>query len=701
MTSTCPTRLRSPSCSACPLERARTLPGRWYADADHHELELDRDLRRRLGRRRLADDVAAPGSYLAADRRRRSPCSSCATTTARCGRSSTSAGTAARRSAEGCGAARALSCPYHAWVYRLDGSLARAGGVGRPDGFDPADSGLRADQVTTFARSVLVNVDPAAPPFDPGPLGAGLEPYRLDELELGGRTRYERAFNWKVLLENYCENYHTPFVHSQLPTAGYEYPIECAGPDGHRLGPPARAARTRPNARSTTTAPASPGGPASPTSPPTSRSTTATYLAVFPNTGCLVLRRVRGDVPAACRPARRRRSSSGSTSGTRRSRPSGGPPTSRRPAEVVEQDLEMCEALQRTYDAGCSADGVLSTEHESGVGPRAPARARERSTGRADSVASRSCRRGRVDPHPHRRRARRQQILDATHRVTLERGLHDVRISDVADELGVSTGLIHYHFATKDELIEAMLRDAGRRRRAAGRGRRWPSADARRSGSTAGRREYLPSRAATRRGCCGSTCGARRCATPTCARISEELDEAWVSCSPRSIADGVDAGVAPLRRPAGVGVAARAMLDGLGLQVVLHHGTMTRAQMRKPRPPRRRARARLRPPRVTDLRESNSARQIDGRTRIGTGGGGGSIPATSPSKPVARRRPLVRPLRVGNGDCPRQPRCTPHESLPWCSLSREPPRTSERRCASRWTTPVPRRSPSSTRSRPS
>jgi hypothetical protein len=35
--------------------------------------------------------------------------------------------------------------------------------------------------------------------------------------------------------------------------------------------------------------------------------------------------------------------------------------------EVVEQDIAICEALQGTYDAGLSADGVLSTEHESGV----------------------------------------------------------------------------------------------------------------------------------------------------------------------------------------------------------------------------------------------------------------------------------------------------------------------------------------------
>ena len=131
--------------------------------------------------------------------------------------------------ADGCGHARALSCPYHGWVYRLDGSLARAGGVGEPVGFDLADFGLRPVQVTTFARSVLVNLDPEAAPFDPGPLAAGVAPYGLDEMELGERTSYERHFNWKVLLENYCENYHTPFIHSQLPTNGYEYPIEWPG----------------------------------------------------------------------------------------------------------------------------------------------------------------------------------------------------------------------------------------------------------------------------------------------------------------------------------------------------------------------------------------------------------------------------------------------------------------------------------------
>ena len=67
---------------------------------------------------------------------------------------------------------------------------------------------------------------------------------------------------------------------------------------------------------------------------------------------------------------------------------------------------------------------------------------------------------------PHRRRyaaapvaariapdLRRRQILDAAHTVTLAKGLHDLRVQDVADELDISPGLVHYHFATRDELL--------------------------------------------------------------------------------------------------------------------------------------------------------------------------------------------------------------------------------------------------------
>src|SRR6478672_6688894 len=48
-----------------PLERARTLPGSWYSDPDHHALEVERVFRRSWVGVALDDDVRAPGSYFA------------------------------------------------------------------------------------------------------------------------------------------------------------------------------------------------------------------------------------------------------------------------------------------------------------------------------------------------------------------------------------------------------------------------------------------------------------------------------------------------------------------------------------------------------------------------------------------------------------------------------------------------------------
>jgi choline monooxygenase len=347
-----------------PLDRARTLPGRWYSDAAHHEIELDVVFGRQWVNVGSADDVASPGSYLASTAGRlpvlvvRDDAGTLRAFLNVCRHRGAPL-------ASGCGHARALSCPYHAWLYRLDGSLSRAGGVGEPVGFDRADFGLREIKVATFARSVVVNVDPSAPPFDPGPLGAGLEPYRLDELEIGERTRYECRFNWKVLLENYCENYHTPFIHSQLPVAGYEYPIECAGNVvfawDRPLEPRDRAERALHDHR-----PGTAGWSAVAEVAAEESFNNGSYLALFPNTAVSCF--------AGFAATFRLIPTSPSTTVVEREYLwHRSVPPERRAAdfaatrEVVEQDLAICQALQGTYDAGLSANGVLSTEHESGV----------------------------------------------------------------------------------------------------------------------------------------------------------------------------------------------------------------------------------------------------------------------------------------------------------------------------------------------
>ena len=213
-----------------PLIRATTLPRRWYGDPEHHRVELDAVYRHGWSCVGMADDVAAPGSFATAlvggeipvvitrdakgtlhgflnvCRHRGSPV------------------------AEGCGTARVLQCPYHAWIYQLDGRLSKARGMADVPGFDLADSGLFPVQIATWSRFLFVNPDLEAPPLDLGPLAAAIEPFSVEAMELGVTEHIVRSFNWKLLVENYSENFHTPFVHPQLQGAGWDYTIDVDGP---------------------------------------------------------------------------------------------------------------------------------------------------------------------------------------------------------------------------------------------------------------------------------------------------------------------------------------------------------------------------------------------------------------------------------------------------------------------------------------
>jgi AcrR family transcriptional regulator len=67
-------------------------------------------------------------------------------------------------------------------------------------------------------------------------------------------------------------------------------------------------------------------------------------------------------------------------------------------------------------------------------------------------------------PGPDPRRPERQdQILAAACRAILERGFPATRIADIAAAAGVSTGTVHYYFATKDEVLVAALKWASGR----------------------------------------------------------------------------------------------------------------------------------------------------------------------------------------------------------------------------------------------
>ena len=67
-----------------------------------------------------------------------------------------------------------------------------------------------------------------APEF--GPMAAAITGYPVEAMHLVLSESHERPFNWKVLLENYSENYHTPFVHPEIDTSSsHDYPMLAEG----------------------------------------------------------------------------------------------------------------------------------------------------------------------------------------------------------------------------------------------------------------------------------------------------------------------------------------------------------------------------------------------------------------------------------------------------------------------------------------
>jgi phenylpropionate dioxygenase-like ring-hydroxylating dioxygenase large terminal subunit len=123
---------------------------------------------------------------------------------------------------EGSGNCRAFKCPYHGWVYALDGTLTGAPEMDATPGFEKARYGLIPIKLECLGQYMFINFDPASGPLARhlGDLPQVLAPYALDSQVLVRRTEYDVACNWKVYVENFMDYYHTPTVHQKSLAAG-------------------------------------------------------------------------------------------------------------------------------------------------------------------------------------------------------------------------------------------------------------------------------------------------------------------------------------------------------------------------------------------------------------------------------------------------------------------------------------------------
>jgi phenylpropionate dioxygenase-like ring-hydroxylating dioxygenase large terminal subunit len=185
------------------------LPRVAYADPAVFEAEVDRVFKAGWAPVARESDLASPGAYLAVDlfdvplvltrdaageihllsricRHRGMPL------------------------AEGSGAAKALTCPYHLWRYGLDGRLAAAPGMERSEAFDRARCALPHYRTERWGGWIFANLSGEAAPLAPqlSALAERLAPIDPAGLVTADVIELDSPWNWKVMVENFMESYH-------------------------------------------------------------------------------------------------------------------------------------------------------------------------------------------------------------------------------------------------------------------------------------------------------------------------------------------------------------------------------------------------------------------------------------------------------------------------------------------------------------
>jgi phenylpropionate dioxygenase-like ring-hydroxylating dioxygenase large terminal subunit len=202
-----------------PLAEASTIPAPWYVDTRVAELERQTVFSKTWQMIGRVEQLAKPGQFLRAtvasepivavrgnDGVLRAFFNVCRHH-------------AAAVVTEQCGTTQLLHCPYHGWNYGLDGSLK---GMPEFDGvknFDRQQNGLVPVKVDTWENFVFVNLDAKCASLHDflGGLVKRVAPLGIGKLHYFDRRVYNIHCNWKVFVDNYLDGgYHVPHLHKGL-----------------------------------------------------------------------------------------------------------------------------------------------------------------------------------------------------------------------------------------------------------------------------------------------------------------------------------------------------------------------------------------------------------------------------------------------------------------------------------------------------
>jgi choline monooxygenase len=202
-----------------PFEEASMLPLRCYSDPAFFAFELDSVFRHSwlpVGR---LDQLVNPGDYITREffnepvvvvRDKQGDLHALSNVCRHRG----------RRVVEGngnCAKAGVFLCPYHNWVYDLNGALRGAPFMDKTANFKPRDWRLPQLACDVWQGFVFVNFDQDAAPLSKrlGTLDKVLAPFKIPEMKTVPFYDYPAPWNWKHTIENFSEAYHQPPIHPE------------------------------------------------------------------------------------------------------------------------------------------------------------------------------------------------------------------------------------------------------------------------------------------------------------------------------------------------------------------------------------------------------------------------------------------------------------------------------------------------------
>ena len=214
-----------------PLSQASTIPAPWYVDDRIAELEnraVFSNSWQMVGR---ADQVEEPGRFVTATVAGEPIVVVRGNDGVVRGFYNVCRHHAAAVVTQKCGQAQLLRCPYHGWNYGLDGSLKGMPEFDGVNNFERQQNGLVPIKAAVWEKFVFVNLDPKSRSIEDflGGLVKRVAPLQISRLHYFDSRTYDIACNWKVFVDNYLDGgYHVPHLHKGLSSVlDYkEYTIE-------------------------------------------------------------------------------------------------------------------------------------------------------------------------------------------------------------------------------------------------------------------------------------------------------------------------------------------------------------------------------------------------------------------------------------------------------------------------------------------